>query len=151
LRGALESIGPRNSALFVLAALGGQGCDAIVGRAAIWTAGLAWTFLQLVEFDNHRPWRKHFGRRGGQARRCRVGGGWIILGDASLSSNNGFGIGFGAACGGLRRRLFSAAAFFNPRTKSRFLSPLSLESRSVGAGSESEWESDFCAAAIAEV
>jgi hypothetical protein len=53
-----------------------------------------------------------------------------------------------AGCGGdsspLRR-------FFNPRTKSRFLSPLSLESRSVGAESESEWESDFCAAAIAEV
>jgi hypothetical protein len=37
--------------------------------------------------------------------------------------------------------------FFNSRTKSRFLSPLSLDSRWLGA----ESESDLCAPAIAEV
>ena len=72
---------------FILAALGGQSSDAVVGAAtAISTGGLAWTCLQVAEFDHHRPWRKQFGRRCDQGRRG-PGGGNVASAVGELSSS----------------------------------------------------------------
>lgn len=58
----------------------------------------------MVDLDHHRPWRKFFGRRGDQARRCQLGGGWLVS-SSRLGSVRSMGLGsllgpLVAGCGG---------------------------------------------------